>query len=53
LLDGPFAFGITALTEDIVTEPLRVENGHTIVPDGPGLGVTLDDKQIEKLRLDR
>jgi L-alanine-DL-glutamate epimerase-like enolase superfamily enzyme len=53
LLDGPFAFGITALTEDIVTEPLRVENGQTIVPDGPGLGLTLDEKQIEKLRLDR
>ena len=53
LLEGPFAFGITALTDDIVTNPIRVEGNMAIVPDGPGLGVTLDDDKISKLRLDR
>lgn len=54
LLDGPFAVGISgALDTDIVTNPLRVENGAVIVPDAPGLGVTLDDDAIKAMRQDR
>ena len=53
LLEGPFAFGVTVLTDDIVTEPIRVEGNHAWVPDGPGLGMTLDEDKIKKLRLDR
>lgn len=53
LLDGPFAVGISgALGADIVTEPLKVENGAVIVPDGPGLGVTLDEAAIKSMRKD-
>lgn len=53
LLDGPFAVGISgALGADIVTEPLKVENGAVIVPDGPGLGVTLDEDAIKSMRKD-
>lgn len=53
LLEGPFAFGITALTDDIVVDPIRVEGNAAVVPDAPGLGVTLDEEKISRLRLDR
>ena len=53
LLDGPWAFGMTALTDDFVVNPIRVEGSMASVPDGPGLGVTLDEDKIKKLRLDR
>lgn len=54
LLDGPFAVGISgAFERDIVIEPLRVENGRVIVPEGPGLGVTLDEDAINAMRVDR
>ena len=53
LLEGPFAFGITALTDDIVIDPIRVEGNVAYVPDASGLGVTLDEEKIKKLRLDR
>lgn len=53
LLEGPFAFGMTALTDDIVVDPIRVTGNMAGVPDAPGLGVTLDEEKIAKLRLDR
>ncbi len=53
LLDGPFAFGLTALSDDVALEPMRVEGAAVRAPDGPGLGVTLDEEKIKKLRLDR
>jgi muconate cycloisomerase len=54
LLDGPFAVGISgAFARDVVQEPLVVENGAVRVPDGPGLGVTLDEEAIASMRVDR
>lgn len=54
LLDGPFAVGISgAFARDVVREPLVVENGAVRVPDGPGLGVTLDEEAIASMRVDR
>ena len=53
LLDGPFAFGLGALEDDLVTEPMRIENAAVAAPDGPGLGVALDEDKLSKLRLDR
>ena len=38
-------------TDDIITEPYVYEDGHLIVPDGPGLGIELDEKKIEKYRV--
>jgi L-alanine-DL-glutamate epimerase-like enolase superfamily enzyme len=35
------------LADDYLTEPLAIEGGHMQVPEGPGLGVTLD---LEKVR---
>jgi muconate cycloisomerase len=50
LLDGPFTVGLSALGEDIVTGPLRLDGGAVQVADAPGLGVTLDEEEIRKLR---
>jgi 2-dehydro-3-deoxyphosphogalactonate aldolase len=33
---------------DILEEPIRWENGYIIPPDGPGLGVELDQDFLEK-----
>jgi muconate cycloisomerase len=36
--------------DDIITEPFVYRDGHLIVPDGPGLGIELDLKKVEKYR---
>jgi L-alanine-DL-glutamate epimerase-like enolase superfamily enzyme len=50
------AWGVTVtspgLAEDIVTAPLRVENGHLTVPDGPGLGVEVDERRVRRCQQD-
>jgi len=38
-------------TDDIITEPFPYADGALSVPDGPGLGVELDDDKIEKYRV--
>ncbi len=35
-------------TADVVREPLRYENGFLIVPDGPGLGVEVDENLLRE-----
>ncbi|HEX3501841.1 MAG TPA: enolase C-terminal domain-like protein [Xanthobacteraceae bacterium] len=44
------AWGLTVtspgLAEDVVTAPLTVTNGHVVVPDGPGLGVEVDERRV-------
>jgi muconate cycloisomerase len=39
-------FGPMLLAADVVTEPVRYEQGELRVPDGPGLGVELDLDQV-------
>lgn len=39
-------------TDDIVTEPFQYKDGCLIVPDKPGLGVELDEKKLQKYRVD-
>ncbi|PYV00565.1 MAG: glucarate dehydratase [Acidobacteria bacterium] len=34
--------------DDIITEPFRYHDGCFRLPDGPGLGVTLDEGKVEK-----
>ena len=41
-------FGPLLLVEDIVAEPIRYEAGQIVVPDGPGLGVRLDEAQVRQ-----
>ncbi|HET6384500.1 MAG TPA: mandelate racemase/muconate lactonizing enzyme family protein [Armatimonadota bacterium] len=36
--------------DDLFVEPLRFENGEIILPNGPGLGLELDEKKMEALR---
>jgi glucarate dehydratase len=36
------------LADDVVTEPMRFSAGFFTVPDGPGLGVALDLKKLER-----
>lgn len=39
------------LTNDMVREPLKVENGDILVPHGPGLGVDVDWDAVEAFRI--
>jgi muconate cycloisomerase len=53
VLEGVFAVGVSgALADDIVENPLRPVNGEISVPDGPGLGVVLDEDKIAKYRVE-
>jgi hypothetical protein len=36
------------LADDILTEPLHLENGDLIMPDKPGIGVEVNEAIIEK-----
>jgi L-alanine-DL-glutamate epimerase-like enolase superfamily enzyme len=35
------------LADEILKEPLQIENGDLIIPDGPGLGIDVDESVIE------
>jgi L-alanine-DL-glutamate epimerase-like enolase superfamily enzyme len=39
------------LEDDIITPPHRIENGHMPVPEGPGLGVQVDEAKVRKYRI--
>ncbi len=52
LLDGPFPVGISTFAEDVATDPIAMEGNLVRVPDAPGLGVTLDEEKIRRLRVD-
>ncbi len=41
-----------AWEDDVIAEPFEVENGTLPVPDGPGLGVEVDETKIERYRCD-
>lgn len=52
LMEGPFAAGVSgALAEDIAVAPLRTDGPCFLVPDGPGFGVEIDERRVEKLRV--
>lgn len=36
----------------VAREELRIENGNLLVPDGPGIGLTLDPEKLKRYRLD-
>ena len=40
------------LEDDIITSPHRIERGFMTVPEGPGLGVSVDEKKLAKYRVD-
>ena len=39
------------LEDDIITPLHRIDRGHMDVPEGPGLGVTVDEKKLAKYRV--
>lgn len=39
------------LEDDIITPLHAIEKGHMRVPEGPGLGVTVDEKKVTKYRV--
>jgi len=40
-----------AWEDDVLEERLTLEDGGIVVPDGPGLGVEVDESAIEKHRV--
>jgi L-alanine-DL-glutamate epimerase-like enolase superfamily enzyme len=46
--DGRVGMYPFPLADEILKEPLRIERGNLIVPDGPGLGVEINENVIEK-----
>jgi muconate cycloisomerase len=46
------AMGHDIREDDLIEETLETRDGHTKLPEGPGLGVTLDRKAMEKYTLD-
>ncbi|MCH4246884.1 MAG: muconate/chloromuconate family cycloisomerase [Acinetobacter populi] len=47
---GTELFGPLLLTQDILKTPLQYENFELVVPQGPGLGIEIDEDKIEQLR---
>jgi muconate cycloisomerase len=43
----PFFF----MDDDLIKEPLKIEDGYMLVPHGPGLGVEVDEDAVNKYRL--
>ncbi len=37
----------------LLTKWPRIEDGYLVLPDGPGLGVEIDEAQVERYRIDR
>ncbi|MBI4308645.1 MAG: hypothetical protein HY684_07565 [Chloroflexi bacterium] len=37
-----------SLVEDVIKQPIRIERGYAYLPQGPGLGVELDDAKLQK-----
>jgi L-alanine-DL-glutamate epimerase-like enolase superfamily enzyme len=50
------AWGLTVtnpgLEEDVVTDPLRIERGHVVVPERPGLGIEVDESLVRRRQQD-
>ena len=47
-LDWGVSLSSPYLADDIVSEPLRLTNGHFDVPAGPGLGIRVDEAQVRR-----
>jgi L-alanine-DL-glutamate epimerase-like enolase superfamily enzyme len=49
-LKPPIGYGspLERLVDDIVADPCIMKNGEVSVPDGPGLGVELDEAKLKK-----
>lgn len=50
---GTELFGPLLLTQDILQQPLAYGDFALALPQGPGLGITLDEDRVERFRRDR
>lgn len=50
---GTELFGPLLLTDEILAEPLSYRDFSVHLPEGPGIGVTLDDSKVDFYRRDR
>jgi muconate cycloisomerase len=48
-LDWGLSLGSLLVTEDVVTAPLACRNGAVALPEGPGLGVEIDEAKLRRL----
>ena len=46
-------FGEFCRFNDLIVEPIEIENGFAKIPEKPGLGVELDEEAIEKYRINK
>jgi len=44
------ACGVLYHAEDLLAKPLKIENGFSYPPEGPGLGVEIDMEVLERWR---
>ena len=53
IVDGVFSIGTGGeFVDDVVTHPLRPVGNLMQVPEGPGLGVEIDEDRLARLRID-
>jgi L-alanine-DL-glutamate epimerase-like enolase superfamily enzyme len=49
------AWGLTltngGLADDVTSRPIRVDQGHVGVLDGPGLGIEVDEDRVRRYRV--
>jgi muconate cycloisomerase len=50
LLDWDCNITSPHLADDIVKAPITVVDGHIVTPEGPGLGVTVDEEKLARYR---
>ena len=41
------------LTEDVITNPMKISRGRVEIPTGPGLGIEVDERQVRKFAVER
>jgi L-alanine-DL-glutamate epimerase-like enolase superfamily enzyme len=47
----PMVTCMNAFSDDLITRPVEVVRGEAKVPDGPGLGVDVDEEAVERYRV--
>ena len=47
----PYVSMVTSFTEDLLVSPLTIKGGFAKVPDGPGLGIEVDEDALDRLRM--
>jgi len=53
VLEGLECVGPLKTADDIVTHKLDISNGQMALPDGPGLGVELDEKKVRSYQIEQ